>query len=217
MAVRSHFAVHRRSYKLTEKDSIDVPTINIIKHTNKDIIQISPKINKMESQTQTTTVPPVSGTGNPGNETTPSITVSNGNQVAEEDLLTENNFPKPKPTPEEVKEPEDLESVEDRMVTEEEEKENKKQWEAYNGSDWSRYVALKKEVESIRQDGFSKSDEGEEDGKDSRHILANGEFRNRHEVNAHLLTQLCAVLETDADLTKRLEGYRCMLLLDFAI
>jgi hypothetical protein len=168
----------------------------------------------MESQTQTTTVPPVSstassGTAKPGNETTPNAKTSNGNRIVEENLLADGSLPSPKPAPNELKQPEDPQSLEDRMASEEEHEENKKQWEAYNDSDWANYVALKEEVESVNPDGFVKPGESEEDERPLRNILANMSFQNGHMVNEHLLSQLRIVFETDADQTKRDEGYKC--------
>lgn len=158
----------------------------------------------MESQTQTTTVLPASGTADPGNEDVPNINDDHGN------LLGGETLPEPKLAPKvQVKVPEDEQSLEDRMATDGEREDNRKQWEAYNESEWGRYMALKEEIESINPDGFVKAGEAEEDGKGSRQILANMSFRNGHQVNEHLLEQLRIVLETDADRTKRVEGYKC--------
>ena len=171
---------------------------------NKDAIQTAPKRNKMESQTQTATVPPVLGNTHPDHETTLNNDVGNGFRLAE------GNFPEPKLAPQkDVEEPEDEQSLDDRMATDEEREENRKKWEAYNASEWSRYKALKEEVESVNPDGFVKAGEAEEDGNGSRQILANMSFRNGHEVNQYLLEQLRIVLETDADRTKRVEAYNC--------
>lgn len=163
----------------------------------------------MESQTQTTTKPPASGTTGPGNKTAPDINVSNGNHIPGDDLLTDNKLPDPKPAPKEIEQPEDSQSLESRMASQEEQDENVKQWEAYNNSDWAKYLALKEEVESVTGQGFVRPGEYEDNGQPVRNILANMSFRNGHEVNEHLLTQLRTVFETEADQSKREEGYRC--------
>ena len=167
------------------------------------ITQIVPKPNEMESRTQTVTVPPVLNTVNSGGKTETNVSVNSGRPLAVTEL------PDPKPKPQEAKKPEDVESLEDRMATDDEIDENKRQWEAYDASEWARYVALKEEVESVNPDGFIKDDGNEEDGQGSRNILAGMSFRNGHQVNELLLDQLRTVLETDADRTKRDEGYKC--------
>lgn len=166
----------------------------------------------MESQTQTTTVPPVSDTVKADNETGPNFDVNGGHRFMKE------KFPDPKPAPqEEVEEPESDESLNNRMATDDERDENRRQWEAYNESEWGRYVALKEEVESVTPDGFMKAEDGEEGREGSRQILAGMSFDNGHQVNDHLLDQLRIVMETDADRTKRAEGYKCRCFPDLVI
>jgi hypothetical protein len=165
----------------------------------------------MESQTQTITVPPISNAVSSGSETAPDVDVNGGNSSAKKEL------PEPKPKPQEVKKPEDVESLVDRMATDDEMEENEREWEAYYESDWARYVALKEEVESITPDGFAKAEDGEEGQKGSRNILAGMSFRNGHQVNEVLLDQFRIVLETDADRTKREEGYKCRCFPDLVI
>jgi hypothetical protein len=164
-----------------------------------------------QSQTQTVTLPPVLNTVDSGGRTQTDVNVDSGRPLPVTEL------PDPKPKPQEVKKPEDVESLEDRMATDDEIDENKRQWEAYNASEWAHYVALKEEVESVNPNGFVKNEEDEEDGQGSRNILAGMSFRNGHQVNEILLDQLRIVMETDADRTKRDEGYRCRCFPDLVI
>lgn len=165
----------------------------------------------MESQTKTVTVPPVLNTVSSGGKTETNVNVNSGRPLAVTEL------PDPKPKPQEAKKPEDEESLESRMASDDQINENRREWEAYDASPWARYVVLKREVESVNPDGFIKDDGNEEDGQGSRNILAGMSFRNGHQVNELLLDQLRVVLETDADRTKRDEGYKCRCFPDFVI
>jgi hypothetical protein len=168
----------------------------------------------MEGQTQTqtiTAVPPISNAVSSGSETAPDVDVNGGNSSAKKKL------PEPKPKPQEVKKPEDEATLENRMATDDEIDENRREWEAYYESDWARYEALKQEVESITSTGFAKAEDDEEGQKGSRNILAGMNFQNGHQVNEILLDQYRIVLETDADRTKRDEGYKCRCFLDLVI
>ena len=157
----------------------------------------------MESQTQTTTAPPVTRAAGPVDGIRPNNDVANGHRLAEGEL------PNPKPAPKVVEKPEEEQSLDNRMATDEERNENEKQWEAYNESEWARYENFKQEIESVNPLGFLRAGETEEGERVVRHILANQSFQNGHEVNALLLEQLSVVFETDADRTKRVEAYNC--------
>lgn len=164
----------------------------------------------MDSRTQTTTEPSVPDTTSSGKRTVPTTNVDSGHKISPGKLFDENGrLPEPKSAPKEVEEPEDPQTLVDRMASDEETTENQKQWEAYNESEWGTYVAQKAEIESITPEGFLKPGEAEEDEHPTRQILANMSFRNGHEVNAHLLMQLESVLKTDADREKRHQGYEC--------
>lgn len=210
MEPESYFTAYNRLYNSIKAGGIESSHHQHYQPYKQSIIPIPPKLN-MESQTQTITVPPISNAVSSGSETAPDVDVNGGHSSAKEEL------PEPKPKPQEVKEPEDAESLEDRMATDDEINENKRQWEAYNASEWAHYVALKEEVESINPDGFAKAEDDEEGGKGSRNILAGMSFQNGHQVNELLLDQLRIVLETDADRTKRDEGYKCRCFLDLVI
>ncbi|KAI7554335.1 hypothetical protein KC331_g615 [Hortaea werneckii] len=145
----------------------------------------------MDSRTQTTTEPSVPDTTSSGKRTVPTTNVDSGHKISPGKLFDENGrLPEPKSAPKEVEEPEDPQTLVDRMASDEETTENQKQWEAYNESEWGTYVAQKAEIESITPEGFLKPGEAEEDEHPTRQILANMSFRNGHEVNAHLLMQL---------------------------
>lgn len=165
----------------------------------------------MESQTQTVTEPPVSNIVDSGGKTEPNIDVNSGPSFQNLEL------PGPKTKPQEVKEPKDEKSLENGMATDEEREKNEKEWEAYNETEWARYLAFKKEVESVDPNGFTKDGEDDEGEPGSRNILAGMSFQNGHQVNQLLLDQLRIVLETDADRTKRDEGYKCRCFPDFII
>lgn len=118
-------------------------------------------------------------------------------------------LPEPRLAPDEVEKPEDEESLQDRMASDEEVEDNKVQRKAYEARET--YEILKEEVESINNKGFAK------DGEENQHILAGGGFRNGHEVNELLLTQLRTVMVTDADRAKRDAAYKCECLIDLVL